>query len=155
MPEQSAGILTNKKIIALMLFSFLVTFATARLIVYLVLGHLFPNLFLNIRGVHVHHFTYGVLILAGLGLYLILKRPQTESVEFKWLVFIYGIGLGLTFDEFGMWVRLQDDYWVRQSYDAIIIVALILLNIAYSRYLIRGLKELYRLTKIVKTKILR
>jgi hypothetical protein len=42
--------------------------------------------------------------------------------------------LGLTFDEFGMWVRLQDDYWVRQSYDAVIIVTLLLLNIVIVRY---------------------
>jgi hypothetical protein len=41
------------------------------------------------------------------------------------------VGLGLTFDEFGMWLRLQDDYWSRLSYDAIIVISLFFINIVY------------------------
>jgi len=36
---------------------------------------------------------------------------------------IYGIGLGLTFDEFGMWLHLNGDYWQRASFDAVIVLA--------------------------------
>ena len=90
-----------------------------------------PNFFLTVRGVHIHHFTYGVVLLGLVGLHLLLRRPVPESREFRWATLFYGIGLGLTFDEFGMWVRLKDGYWVRQSYDAIIIIILLLLNIAY------------------------
>lgn len=43
----------------------------------------------------------------------------------------YGIGLGLAYDEFGMWLMLKDNYWIRQSYDAIAIIAVILINIVY------------------------
>ena len=136
---------SNQRITALIIFSFLATFAVARLFVYLVLGHFLPNFFLNIRGVHIHHFTYGVVILAGAGLYLLLKRPEPNARAFLWLTFCYGIGLGLTFDEFGMWVRLEDNYWIRQSYDAIIIVTLILLNIIYSKIIRRALAELFLL----------
>lgn len=137
---------SNKKIIALIIFSFLTVFIISRLVVYGVMDGLLPNyLFLTIRGVHIHHFTYGVLILAILSLYLLLKRPAPEAGLFKWLVIGYGAGLGLTFDEFGMWINLQDDYWVRQSYDAIIIVTLLLLNLIYFRWLIRALIELLKL----------
>jgi hypothetical protein len=132
----------NNKIIATVLFSFLSTFVLARLVVYFVIGKLIPNLFLTIRGVHIHHFTYGVLILAVTELYLILKRPTPELPLFKLTTILYGIGLALTFDEFGMWIRLQDDYWIRQSYDAVIIVTVLLLNIRYSRWIIRALKEI-------------
>lgn len=138
---------TNRRIIAIILFSFLLTFVASRLMVYLVLGHLMPNFFLTVRGVHIHHFTYGVIILAWAGLYFIIRRPNPEQPTFKWLTMIYGMGLGLTFDEFGMWVRLADNYWVRQSYDAVVIVCLILLNILFYRSIIKAVKELYRLTR--------
>ena len=136
---------SNRKITALIIFAFLATFALSRLFVYLVIGHLFPNFFLTIRGVHIHHFTYGVVILAAAGLYFILKRPQVDTAGFMRLAFIYGVGLGLTFDEFGMWVRLQDGYWIRQSYDAVIIVTLLLLNIIYYKVVVHVLEELFLL----------
>lgn len=121
---------STRRLVVLIGFSFFITFVLSRLTVYLVLGHWLPNLFLTVRGVHIHHFTYGVVILVIDTLYLILKYPKPESRVFRYCTFIYGIGLGLTFDEFGMWVRLEDDYWVRQSYDAVVVVLLLLLNIA-------------------------
>ena len=126
---------TTKRIISIIVSSFLMTFIIARAFVYLVLNHWMPNFFLTVKGVHIHHFTYGVVILATVGLYLILKRPSTDSRVFRWSVLLYGIGLGLTFDEFGMWIHLEDDYWIRHSYDAVIIVVLLLLNIAYYKSL--------------------
>lgn len=133
--EQNINSPTTKRIIGLIVLSFLITFVISRLVVYLVLGHLVPDLFLTVKGVHIHHFTYGVVILVIVGLYLILARPQPESLNFRRSILFYGIGLGLTFDEFGMWVRLEDNYWVRQSYDAIVIVTLLLLNVAYWKFI--------------------
>lgn len=142
----------NQKIIASVIFYFLVTFILSRLTVYLVLGKYLPNFFLTVRGVHIHHFIYGVIILVLVELYLLLRRPDTEEDIFKLCVALYGIGLGLTFDEFGMWVRLEDEYWVRQSYDAVIIVLLLLLNISYYRQVFFVVKEV---GKILKKIILR
>ena len=136
---------TTKKLIAIIISAFLITFILARLLVYFILaGYLPPELFLTVRGVHIHHFTYGVVILSIVGLYLILKRPAADSRRFKLAVWFFGIGLGLTFDEFGMWIRLEDDYWIRQSYDAVVIVGLLLLNIAYYRPVMNWFKELFR-----------
>ncbi len=133
---------SNRRLIGIIAFSFLVTFFISRMFVYLVLDNLVPNFFLTIRGVHIHHFTYGVVILVLVGFYFIMRRPELGSRSFRWLTFIYGIGLGLTFDEFGMWVRLEDGYWVRQSYDAIVVITLLLLNIAYYKSVLNWLKEL-------------
>lgn len=134
---------TSRQLIGIIISAFLVTFALSRLYVYLVLGHLAPDLFLTIRGVHIHHFTYGVVILGITGLYLILKRPEVNSRAFHLATWFYGIGMGLTFDEFGMWIRLEDEYWIRQSYDAVVIIILLLLNIAYYRAVISWIKELF------------
>ena len=146
----------SKRIIGLVVFSFLITFILARLFVYLVLGRLMPNFFLTIHGVHVHHFTYGVVILVIVGLYLLLRRPPDETDAFRWSALFYGIGLGLTFDEFGMWIMLRDDYWLRQSYDAVIIMVLILLNVAFYQFtgkllnilFIRQIKKVYAFFKL-------
>lgn len=35
----------------------------------------------------------------------------------------YGIGLALTFDEFGMWLHLGGSYWQRASFDAVVVIA--------------------------------
>lgn len=65
---------------------------------------------------------------------LISRCDQRDWVHFsdsKWrkkIIVLYGIGLGLTFDEFGMWLHLEDQYWMRTSYDAIVIISLVLLN---------------------------
>ncbi len=147
--EQILNSPTNKKIIGIVIFYFLITFILSRLMVYLVIGQWLPNFFLTIRGVHIHHFTYGVLILVVLGLYFILRRPNVNSASFKICTALYGIGLGLTFDEFGMWVRLADQYWVRQSYDAIVVMLLFLLNIAYFREVKSGVHEIERLIKAI------
>ncbi len=139
----------NQHVIGVIIFYFLITFVVSRLMVYLVIGRWLPNFFLTVRGVHIHHFTYGVFILVLIGLYLILRRPEAESEIFKICTAIYGIGLGLTFDEFGMWVRLADEYWLRQSYDAVVVVLLLLLNIAYFRQVRHGVREVGKLFKKV------
>ena len=39
---------------------------------------------------------------------------------------VYGLGLGLTFDEFGLWVHLGGSYWQRASFDAVVVVGVLL-----------------------------
>lgn len=134
---------STERLIAIIISSFLATFVIARLMVYLVLEHLMPDFFLTIKGVHIHHFAYGVFVLAVISFYFIIGQPKLGTKRFRWATAIYGIGLALTFDEFGMWIRLEDNYWIRQSYDAIIIITLLLLNIAYRKFVWRWLKEIY------------
>jgi|SRR3989344_2585134 len=115
------------------LFTFFVSFSAARTFAYLVTFNHIPNIFLEIRGVHVHHFIYGIVVLSMSGFLSLLSFSPKNKL---WLALMYGTGLGLAADEAGQWLQLQDDYWVRQSYDAIIVVSLILLFIIYlPRYL--------------------
>ena len=55
-----------------------------------------------VPGVHIHHYVYGIFILAIAGyLAMIFKGPRATS----WIALLYGLGIGLTFDEFGMWLN--------------------------------------------------
>jgi hypothetical protein len=103
----------------LVLLSLLLTFIVARLVSLLIMLHRMPNIYLNVRDTHVHHLNYGIFLLAGVGAYLLFSPgPAAPAVAV-----VYGIGLGLTFDEFGMWLHLNGDYWQRASFDAVIILA--------------------------------
>jgi hypothetical protein len=106
----------------LVLLSLLLTFITARVANILVMLHRMPDLYLNVRDTHVHHLNYGIFLLAGVGAYLLFTPPSVTPTPPATAV-IYGIGLGLTFDEFGMWLHLNGDYWQRASFDAVIVLA--------------------------------
>jgi len=112
------------------LAAFIFTFVTARiLVIFIMAGKLPPQLFFHVKGTHVHHLNYGIFLLSITGAVLLFDQPKG-----KWLsvvAVIYGIGLGLTFDEFGMWLHLGGLYWQRASYDAIVTIAAVLALIAY------------------------
>jgi len=115
---------TGKEIPFLILISFLATFAVSRLIT-----TFFPELFLKVRNTHVHHFTYGIVLLIFVGYYL-LTQPRSRKTRLK-MSLVFGVALGLAFDEFAMWIQLEDAYYNRSSYDAIVLISVFLLNIVY------------------------
>lgn len=75
-------------------------------------------------GVHLHHLVWGIcLMLAGgaAGFALFDSSPWLEVCAC-----LFGIGAGLTIDEFALWVYLDDVYWAkegRSSIDAAVIAA--------------------------------
>jgi len=121
---------SNVALARVILFSFLLTFIAARVLVFLIMSHRIPDLYLHVRGTHVHHLNYGIFLLSALGGYLLFQRPRGRQLTVAGV--IYGIGLALTYDEFGMWVRLGGAYWQRASLDAIGVVAALLGLIAFA-----------------------
>jgi hypothetical protein len=111
-------------------FSFLVTFMLARVFVFLIMSKTMPNMYFFLRGTHVHHLNYGIFLLASICGYSVLRRPTGRKAEMTALV--YGISLGLTFDEFGMWLHLGGSYWQRVSVDAVIVVGALLGLVAFA-----------------------
>jgi hypothetical protein len=77
-------------------------------------------------GVHIHHMVWGIslVLLSGFAAFVSdLYSPwwQVTSIAF-------GVGAGLTLDEFALWVYLRDVYWAQQgrdSIDAVILVTLL------------------------------
>lgn len=108
----------------LVLAVFVLTFVSSRVLVLLIMTRRMPDLFLHLGGTHVHHLNYGIFLLSGVGAYLIFVRPTGRALDVATV--IYAIGLGLTFDEFGMWLHLGGPYWQRASFDAVVIIAALL-----------------------------
>jgi hypothetical protein len=112
------------------LFAFILVFIASRTVVLLIMARRIPNMYFFLRGTHVHHLNYGIFLLAGVGAYLLLRRPAGKALDGAAL--IYGIALALTFDEFGMWLHLGGSYWQRASIDAVVVIAAVLALIAFA-----------------------
>ncbi len=117
------------------LFSFLLTFIISRATVFLIMSGTVPNMYFFLSGTHVHHLNYGIFLLAAVAGYAIFRRPIGRAADITALV--YGIALGLTFDEFGMWLHLGGSYWQRASVDAVIVVAALIGLVGFLRSLER------------------
>ena len=79
-----------------------------------------------IRGVHIHHQVFGIVLMALTGIVLVDVRPNATGLAI--LATAFGIGIGLAFDEFALWLHLNDVYWRpegRKSIDAVAIVLVV------------------------------
>ncbi|MGN6557190.1 MAG: hypothetical protein ACTHLH_04160, partial [Solirubrobacterales bacterium] len=81
-----------------------------------------PGSIVSDSGVHLHHLVFGIvtMMIAGAAGFLAFGHsPWTEICAF-----VFGVGAGLTIDEFALWVYLEDVYWAeegRSSIDAVVI----------------------------------
>jgi hypothetical protein len=112
-----------------MLLAILVTFLVARIVTRLIrsgsgAGTGLGNVHLG--GNHVHHQVFGILIIIGTGIYLVSEMPRGAALDMAAAVF--GVGVGLTVDEFALWLHLEDVYWAdqgRKSVDAVFCVLVV------------------------------
>ena len=78
----------------------------------------------EVGGTHVHHLVWGILMLLDRRLHRVaIARPSPWR---EILAVLFGIGTGLTLDEFALWLNLKDVYWSKQgrrSIDAVIVAA--------------------------------
>lgn len=113
----------------LVLVAFLSTFTFLRIVIFLITLRRLPDMLVYIRGTHVHHLNLGIFLLSFVGAYLLFGREKERKA--KWVAVLYGIGLAMTFDEFGMWLHLGGSYWQRASFDAITVVMGFLILMAF------------------------
>jgi len=118
------------RIARLILVAFVFTFIAARVLVFLIMSRRIPDLYLRVHGTHVHHLNYGIILLSVVGGLLLFIRPRGRLLTT--IALMYGIGLALTFDEFGMWLHLGGAYWQRASFDAVVVIAALLASVAFA-----------------------
>ena len=130
--------------------SFLLTFVGVRTLVYRIATHEGVFQWVVVRGTHIHHLVWGILILllVGYGWLADLGRSHTPiSIFFGRLMAVsYGAGAALTLDEFALWLNLSPDaYWSRQgrlSIDAVILFGALLGVGAWGSPFFKGLEVL-------------
>ncbi len=83
-----------------------------------------PGSVVSESGVHLHHLVFGIvtmMISGAVGFTVLGDGPWAEICAL-----LFGIGAGLTIDEFALWIYLDDVYWAeegRVSIDATVIAA--------------------------------
>lgn len=138
--------------------SFLITFAGVRLLVSLVIHNHGPFSWVMVRGHHIHHLVWGIMILllVGYGWLLDLGRSHSPlSIFFSRMMSVsYGVGAALTLDEFSLWLNLDpNDYWSREgriSIDAVILFGSILAVGAWGAPFFRGLQMMWTKRKVFR-----
>jgi hypothetical protein len=93
-----------------------------------------PGSIVSDGGVHVHHLVFGIVLMMLAGTISFAGFAVSPIYEICALAF--GIGIGLTIDEFALWVYLDDVYWKeegRASVDAAVLavtcMAMVLLGV--------------------------
>ena len=133
--------------------SFFVTFLFVRLLVAAITHHVGPFGWVTVRGRHIHHLVWGILLLLIAG-YLqeaeVGTRGTPGSIFMARLISImYGMGAALTLDEFAIWLNLDPQaYWSREgreSIDAIILFGALLAVSTWGAPLVRKRKATKKL----------
>ncbi len=119
-PGQRAGFL----LLAGLLLGFLFIRTSARLIRMDVSW--WPGNVETSSGLHIHHLVWGIVTIMSTGFLMFSFQPDSPWAEI--LAVLFGIGCGLTLDEFALWLHLEDVYWSdegRSSVDAVIVATII------------------------------
>ena len=77
-------------------------------------------------GLHVHHLVFGIVMMLLFG-FLAIALPL-RGVGLDLVAAGFGVGAGLTLDEYALWLHLEDVYWAeegRSSVDAVIVAAVV------------------------------
>jgi hypothetical protein len=93
-----------------------------------------PGSVVSEGGLHVHHLVFGIVLMIAAG--TISFAGFAVSPIYEICAFLFGVGIGLTIDEFALMLYLDDVYWAeegRRSIDATVIaiafMGLILLGV--------------------------
>ena len=102
------------------LAAFLVTFIVLRIITAILHFDLLPHgpfrYVITKGGLHIHHLFWGILLLMVTGFAALASRAPRWHLR---IAIVFGIALGLTLDEFAMWLRLADVYWSPEGVESL------------------------------------
>jgi hypothetical protein len=93
--------------------SFAATFAAVRAITYSIRAGKGPFRNISAGGEHLHHYLWGIGMLAGVGAVAVHGEERHRSHPA--VAMSYGSGLALIVDEFALLLDLRDVYWAKQG----------------------------------------
>ncbi len=117
----------NRQGVFLVLVGFVLSFAFIRMSTRLMRSPKvpwWPGSVVSESGVHLHHLVFGIVTMMIAGTLGFAAHGESPWAEI--CAFLFGVGAGLTIDEFALWVYLDDVYWAeegRSSIDATVIAA--------------------------------
>ncbi len=77
-------------------------------------------------GLHLHHLVWGIVLLLVSGFLGFVTHEASPRTEI--LAALFGVGAGLTLDEFALWIHLRDVYWAQEgrlSVDAVVVATIL------------------------------
>lgn len=103
--------------------AFLATMFALRALTWAIHNHIGPMHDVQTKSFHLHHMVWGILGLLAIG-YAWLAQVGTgmsgqSQAGSAMMAVLYGICGALTLDEFALWLRLQDVYWLPQGRESI------------------------------------
>jgi len=93
--------------------AFTATFGALRGITYSIRAGKGPFRNLSLGGEHLHHYIWGIGLLAGVGAVAI--RGEERHRRHPVVAACYGAGMALIVDEFALLLDLKDVYWAKQG----------------------------------------
>jgi hypothetical protein len=138
----------RKERMLLSTLGFFNAFGGARIVTHAIRAERGPFRNITPGGRHIHHMTFGIAGLlvcgylwaneVGMGTGVSQRRASRATS------ILYGVGAGLTLDEFALWLNLEDDYWTKQgreSIDAIVLFGTLLMLAQLGRDPLRELAQ--------------
>jgi hypothetical protein len=116
---------TGRETQFLFFVSFLLTFGFIRTSAHMIRAQVswWPGN-VQVGGTHIHHLVWGILLLLINGYVGVAIHPGDPWRDI--VAVLFGVGTGLTLDEFALWLNLKDVYWEKEgraSIDAVVIAA--------------------------------
>jgi hypothetical protein len=140
---------TGRETEFLFFISFLLTFGFIRTSAHMIRAQVswWPGN-VKVGGTHVHHLVWGILLVLICGYVGVAIHPGDPWRDI--VAVLFGVGTGLTLDEFALWLNLKDVYWSKEgraSIDAVMIAA------AISGMLLVGLRSWIDVTAQVENAV--
>lgn len=123
----------HEQAVFLVLVGFLAAFAFIRMSTRIIRSESvswWPGNIESESGLHLHHLVFGIVTMMAAGTLGFVSDGRSPYTEL--CAVLFGVGVGLTIDEFALWVHLEDVYWEREgrsSIDATVIAASLMLLI--------------------------
>jgi hypothetical protein len=99
--------------------AFLGTMFVLRALTWAIHNHIGPLYDIHTQSFHLHHMVWGILGLLAAGYIWLAQYGTGMNGTSQWgsaaMAMFYGMCAALTLDEFALWLRLQDVYWLPQG----------------------------------------